>query len=66
MDVHTEAGCSGDYRRDEHVARSARVLTDDYAAASPGQAMRSGATQRIGEGRLQVDIGYATDSIRAE
>ena len=66
VNVHSEAGGAGHDRGYEHVARAAGVLTDDDAAALPGQAMRRGAAERIRESRLEVDVGYATDSIRAE
>ena len=66
MHVDAEARRSGHDGGYEHVAGAARVLPDDDAATSTGQAMCRRAAKRICEGRLQVDVGRATNSVRAE
>ena len=66
MDVDTHARRPGHDRGREHVTRAARVLADDDRSPDARQTMGRGAAQGVGMGWLQVDVGYATDSIRAE
>ena len=66
VDVHAHARGAGHDGGGEHVAGAARVLADHDGPARPGQTMRRGPAERVGEGGLEVDVGDATDSIRAE
>ncbi len=66
VDVGTGGGAAGHQRRHQHVARAARVLTHQDAAAGPGQLDRDGAAQRVGERRLQVLVGDTADAVGAE
>ena len=66
VDVDAEARRPGDDGGHEHVARPARVLADDDRPATTGQAMRDRPPERVGEGRLQLDVGDAADAVGAE
>ena len=57
---------AGRDRGHEHVARAARVLADDERAAGPDQPARGRPAEGVGERRLEVDVGDAADSVRAE
>ena len=66
MDVRSEARRAGGDRRDEHVARPARVLADDDRASAAGQSMGDGPAEGIGRRRLEVDVGDTADPVGAE
>ena len=66
VDVGAEAGRPGRQGGHEHVARAARVLADDDRTAAADQPRRHGPPERVGDGRLEVDVGHATDAVRAE
>ena len=66
VDVDAEARRAGDDGRDEHVPRAAGVLADDDGCTGLGQPTRRRPAEGVGRGRPQVDIGDATDAVRAE
>ena len=66
MDVGSEARRAGGDGRHEHVARPARVLSDDDRAARPGQTMGDRPSEGVGDGGLQVDVGDTADPVGAE
>ena len=66
--VHVAAqarGAGGDGGH-EHAARAPGVLADHHGAARPRQLVRNGATERVGDGGPEVDVGDAADPVRAE
>ena len=66
VDVDAEAGRAGGDGRHEHVARPARVLADDDRAARARPADGRRAPERVGERRLEVDVGDTADPVGAE
>ena len=51
---------------DQHVARPTRVLADHDPPPERLEQVADGASEVVGEGRGQVDIGDAADSVRSE
>ena len=66
VDVDAEARRAGRDGGHEHVARAARVLADEDAPPGPDQVLRGRPAERVGQGRLEVDVGDATDAVGAE
>ena len=66
VDVDAEARRPGRDGGHEHVAGATRVLADDERSPIGPEVARGGSTEVEGEGRLEVDVGDATDPIRPE
>ena len=66
VDVDAEARRAGRDGRHEHVARATRVLARRRSPHRDRRAVGDGPAERVGEGRLQVDVGDAADPVGAE
>ena len=66
MDVDAEAGRPGRDGRHEHVAGATGVLADDERSPTLPEVAGGGSTEVEREGRLEIDVGDATDPVRPE
>ena len=66
MDVDAQAGGACGDRGHEHVARTPGVLADDDRAAGRTEMLRGGASERVREGRLEIDVGDPADAVGTE
>ena len=66
VDVHPHAGRPGRDRGHEHVPGTSRVLADDDRVAGSHEPFCGGAPKRECRRWAQVDVGDATDPVRAE
>ena len=64
--VHAHAGGTGRDRRDEHVARAARVLPDHQRAAGSARLVGRRAPERERQRRSQVEVRGTPDAVGAE